>query len=120
MGNPHCVIFVPDIEKVDFFRLGPIIENLPQFVNRTNVEFVQIINKNEMTLKVWERGAGYTLACGTGACAAAVAAISNGLTDQKITVHLPGGDLEVEWEGQQVIMKGPAQNVFEGKISGLS
>ncbi len=119
MGNPHCVIFVKDIEAVDFDRLGPIIENLGQFPNRTNVEFAQVLNKEEIALKVWERGAGYTLACGTGACATAVAAISNGLAGSKITLHLPGGDIQVEWSGQKdsVIMTGPAETVFEGVIT---
>ena len=115
MGNPHCVIFVDDLDAVELSQIGPIIENLPQFPKRTNVEFAKVINKNEIELKVWERGAGITLACGTGACATVVAAILNKLTDKKITVHLPGGDLEIEWEiDGHVVMRGPAEKVFEG------
>jgi diaminopimelate epimerase len=118
MGNPHCVIFVDDIETVDFTRLGPIIENLPLFPNKTNVEFAQVINEREISVKVWERGAGYTLACGTGACATAVAAISNGLAGSPVMIHLPGGDINIEWSGQKesVIMTGPAETVFKGTI----
>lgn len=115
-GNPHCVIFVDDPDNVDLGSIGPIIENLPQFPNRTNVEFVQVKNKKELVIKVWERGAGETLACGTGACASAVASISNNLTENKVIAHLPGGDLTVEWaDDKHIIMRGPAEFVFEGK-----
>ncbi len=118
MGNPHCVIFVDDIQSVRLKDIGPIIENLPQFPNRTNVEFVQVISDREIILKVWERGAGETLACGTGACASVVAASVNGLTGRKVVVHLPGGDLGIEWtEDGHVVMRGPAEKVFEGHIS---
>ncbi|MCX5749587.1 MAG: diaminopimelate epimerase [Candidatus Saganbacteria bacterium] len=118
MGNPHCVIFADNIENIEISKIGPIIENLPQFPGRTNVEFAKVINKKEIELKVWERGAGETLACGTGACAAAVAAASNDLTDKKVTVHLPGGALNIEWaDDSHVIMRGPAEKVFEGVYS---
>lgn len=118
MGNPHCVIFVKNLSDIDLPQLGPIIENLPQFPNRTNVEFTQVLGRNEIEVKVWERGAGITLACGTGACAAAVAAILNNLTEKKVIVHLPGGDLGIEWSADgHVIMRGPAETVFEGKVN---
>ena len=117
MGNPHCVIFVEDLQAVRIKEIGSIIENLPQFPNRTNVEFVQVINDKEIVLKVWERGAGETLACGTGACASVVAASLNNLTGKKVVVHLPGGDLGIEWApDDHVIMRGPAEKVFEGII----
>jgi diaminopimelate epimerase len=117
MGNPHCVIFLSEKDDVDIPKIGPIIENLPQFPNRTNVEFARVLNKKEIDLQVWERGAGLTLACGTGACAAVVAAILDDLTDKKVTVHLPGGDLDIEWlDDKHVIMRGPAEKVFEGVI----
>ncbi|MFA5103654.1 MAG: diaminopimelate epimerase [Candidatus Margulisiibacteriota bacterium] len=117
MGNPHCVIFVEDLQSVRIKEIGQIIENLPQFPNRTNVEFVQVINDKEIMLKVWERGAGETLACGTGACASVVAASLNNLTGKKVVVHLPGGDLGIEWApDDHVIMRGPAEKVFEGTI----
>jgi len=121
MGNPHCVIFVDDLKAVDLAQIGPVIENLPQFPDRTNVEFARVISRSEMDLKVWERGAGQTLACGTGACAAVAAAILNGLADRKVAVHLPGGDLEIEWEqDKHIIMRGPAEKVFEGVLRSVS
>jgi len=117
MGNPHCVIFVEDLQSVRIKEIGPIIENLPQFPSRTNVEFVQVMNDKEISVKVWERGAGETLACGTGACASVVAASLNGLTGKKVAVHLPGGDLGIEWASDNhIVMRGPAEKVFEGTI----
>ncbi|MEK7375616.1 MAG: diaminopimelate epimerase, partial [Candidatus Margulisiibacteriota bacterium] len=117
MGNPHCVIFVDDLEGINLSEIGPVIENLPQFQDRTNVEFAKVLNKGEIALKVWERGAGATLACGTGACATVAAAILNDLTDRKVVVHLPGGDLEIEWaRDKHLLMRGPAEKVFEGKL----
>lgn len=117
MGNPHCVIFVEDLQSIRLKEIGPVIENLPQFPNRTNVEFVQVLNDREITLKVWERGAGETLACGTGACASVVAASLNNLTGKKVVVHLPGGDIGIEWApDNHIIMRGPAEKVFEGHI----
>ena len=115
MGNPHAITFVEDVDKVDIEKYGPAIENNPIFPNRTNVEFVQIINKNNIKVRVWERGAGETLACGTGACAATVASGLNGYTDANVTVELPGGKLEVEWgKDNHIYMQGPATKVFEG------
>ncbi len=118
MGNPHTVIFL-DEEPKNFAvtKYGPLIENHPIFPKRTNVEFAYVKNPNEIIMRVWERGAGETLACGTGACATAVAAIVKGLTDRKVTVHLLGGDLIIEWaEDGHVYMTGPAEEVFEGTI----
>ena len=96
MGNPHAITFVEDVDKVNIEKYGPAIENNPIFPNRTNVEFVQIIDKNNIKVRVWERGAGETLACGTGACAATVASGLNGYTDETVTVELPGGKLNIE------------------------
>ncbi|HDP69508.1 MAG TPA: diaminopimelate epimerase [Actinobacteria bacterium] len=116
MGNPHCVIFVEDLSKAPVTTMGPRIENLSMFPNKTNVEFVQIINKSEIKLRVWERGAGETLACGTGACAAAVAANKLELIEDEILVHLPGGDLEIKILNGNIFMTGQAEEVFTGKI----
>lgn len=115
MGNPHCVIFVPDADSVSLREIGPSIEKHVSFPRKTNVEFVQVLNRDEVIMKVWERGAGETLACGTGACAAAVACALNGLTGRKVTVRLKGGDLLIEWaENNHVYMTGPAAEVFTG------
>ncbi|AHF07660.1 diaminopimelate epimerase [Desulfitobacterium metallireducens] len=117
MGNPHCVIFVDDYKNLDFEHLGPAIEKHPLFPRKTNVEFIRVDSRGEITMKVWERGAGPTLACGTGACASTVAAILNGKIERKVTVHLPGGDLFIEWgEDNRVYMTGPATYVFRGII----
>lgn len=117
MGNPHCVIQVDDVDNFSVEKVGPRIENHPLFPNRTNVEFIQIVNDHEINMRVWERGAGETLSCGTGACASAVASILNRWTGQDVLVHLKGGDLKVRWEkDQSVILTGPAEEVFTGKI----
>lgn len=116
MGNPHCIIFVEDYASLDFDRLGPAIEKHPLFPRKTNVEFIQVNSPGEITMKVWERGAGPTLACGTGACASAVASVLNRKTERQVTVHLPGGDLLVEWgDDNHVYMTGPAAYVFKGE-----
>ncbi|HBV85888.1 MAG TPA: diaminopimelate epimerase [Desulfosporosinus sp.] len=116
MGNPHCVIFVEDFSTLDFDRLGPAIEKHSLFPRKTNVEFIQINSPQEITMKVWERGAGPTLACGTGACASAVAAVLNQKTERAVTVHLPGGDLFIEWgSDNHVYMTGPATYAFKGE-----
>ncbi len=115
MGNPHCVTFVDEITDDLVLRVGPKIENHPEFPQRTNAEFVKVISRSETVMRVWERGSGETQACGTGACAAAVAGVLAGLTDRKILTHLPGGDLELEWtSGGEVEMTGPAVDVFDG------
>ncbi len=115
MGNPHCVIFVDDASKADVEGLGPLIEKHPAFPNRTNVEFIQVISQDELIMNVWERGSGVTMACGTGACASVVAAALTGRTGRRAVVHLPGGDLEIDWaEDGHVFMTGPAVEVFNG------
>ncbi len=121
MGNPHTIIFENNIKQINLTKWGPKIENHPLFPEKTNVEFIEIINSSEIKMRVWERGSGITLACGTGACASAVAGIKKGLLkNEKITVHLPGGNLKVNWSGDNVIMTGPSKIVFKGKtkISG--
>lgn len=118
MGNPHCVTFVNNVEEYPVDRIGPDIENHSSFPQRTNVEFVEVINSQEIKMRVWERGAGETLACGTGACASAVASMLNDKVARKVTVHLRGGDLFIEWLGDnKVFMTGPAEEVFEGKVN---
>jgi len=117
MGNPHCVIFTDDLNKIDISSEGPAIENDKMFPNRTNVEFVQVSGKKEITVKVWERGSGETLACGTGACASVVAGVLTGRLERDVLVHLPGGNLDIELgEDEHVILRGPAETVFEGEI----
>ncbi|MBU0671935.1 MAG: diaminopimelate epimerase [Candidatus Margulisbacteria bacterium] len=116
MGNPHAVAFVDDPAKLDLYDLGSKIENDRHFPNRTNVEFVRVLNEKELEVLVWERGAGETLACGTGACASVAAAILDGKTGKRVLVHLPGGNLDIEWaEDKHILMRGPAEKVFEGK-----
>lgn len=115
MGNPHCVIFVDSFEDLDFNYWGPVIESFNAFPKKTNVEFVIVENRNNLRVKVWERGAGPTLACGTGACATLAAAVLNDLADKKANVHLPGGTLEIEWQDDnRIIMTGPAEVSFAG------
>jgi diaminopimelate epimerase len=115
MGNPHCVIFAEELRKEDVIKYGSVIENDPFFPERVNTEFVKVISKNRIQMNVFERGAGYTLSCGTGTCASAVASRLKGLTDEHITVEIPGGILEVEYsEGGPVFMTGPAEFVYEG------
>jgi len=116
MGNPHTVIFLNDIDHIPLEKWGSEIEHNPFFPERTNVEFVQIIKRAEIKMKVWERGSGPTLACGTGACASVVAGIKNGYLDNDVFVHLPGGVLLVDWSGDHVMMTGPAEIVYEGSI----
>ncbi|WP_300455459.1 diaminopimelate epimerase [Desulfobacula sp.] len=118
MGNPHAVIFVADVEKVDIQRIGPSIETHERFPEKTNVEFIEVVNDRELKMKVWERGAGPTLACGTGACAALVAAHLTGRARDTAVVHLDGGDLDIHWdkETRHVFKTGPATLVFEGRI----
>jgi diaminopimelate epimerase len=117
MGNPHAVIFVDNITDEQILEHGPELEINSIFPNKINVEFVKIISQNEVEMRVWERGAGETLACGTGASAVAVASILNQFTGRKVTVHLLGGDLEIEWgENNHVYMTGPATTVFSGTV----
>lgn len=117
VGNPHVIFFVPDLAAVDTARLGPLIETDPLFPERVNVNFAQVLDRGHIRLIVWERGAGLTQACGTGACATAVAAISRRLCDAPVTVTLPGGDLTIDWSpGGTMRMTGPATHVFSGRI----
>jgi diaminopimelate epimerase len=117
MGNPHCITFVNDVQSIPVEEIGPKIENHPLFPEKTNVEFIQVLNKQEINFRVWERGAGETLACGTGACAALVAAVLNKKTDREAIIHLPGGDLNIQWaDNGHVYMTGPAELVFKGKM----
>lgn len=117
MGNPHCVIFVDDVSNFPVATYGPLIENNALFPRRTNVEFVQIISRGEIRQRTWERGAGETLACGTGSSAVTAACVLNGLTEKKILNHLSGGDLEMEWaDDGNIYMTGPAVEVFSGEI----
>ncbi|MCL6416123.1 diaminopimelate epimerase [Aestuariirhabdus sp. Z084] len=118
MGNPHAVLLVDDVDCAPVAELGPKIEHHPRFPQRCNVGFLQIVSRNEVRLRVFERGVGETLACGTGACAALVAGRLRGLLDQRVTAHLQGGTLKLEWQGDNspVIMTGPATRVYEGQI----
>ena len=120
MGNPHAVVFLEDVEGLEIEKIGPKFENHERFPKRINTEFVRVIDRETIEMRVWERGSGETLACGTGACAAAVASILNGLAtvERKVTVKLRGGDLLVEWEEEtgKVYMTGPAVTVFEGEL----
>lgn len=118
MGNPHTVIYVDDVKNLDLEKIGPKFENHERFPKRINTEFVHCIDRNTVEMRVWERGSGETLACGTGACAVAVASILNNLTDTRVTVKLLGGDLQIEWdrEKKHVFMTGPAKVVFDGVI----
>lgn len=119
MGNPHCVIFTDEnVDDIDLPSVGPLIENADLFPRKTNVEFVNAIDPGHLKMRVWERGSGETLACGTGACATLVAAVLNGLSDRKAEVELKGGTLTVKWceECGRVLMTGPAVTVFEGEL----
>ncbi|EOS68570.1 diaminopimelate epimerase [Lachnospiraceae bacterium MD308] len=119
MGNPHTVVYVDDVDGLDIEEIGPKFENHERFPNRVNTEFVKVLDRHTAQMRVWERGSGETLACGTGACAVAVSCILNGLTEDKVTVKLLGGDLEIEWdrEADVVYMTGPATVVFDGEIN---
>lgn len=115
MGNPHAVIFVNDIDRIKLAEIGPLIENHDLFPKKTNVEFVQVISNKELRMRVWERGAGITQACGTGASAVLVASVLTGRTEREITIHLDGGDLALQWKpDNHVYMSGPATEVFRG------
>ncbi|WP_020192437.1 diaminopimelate epimerase [Pseudomonas putida] len=118
MGNPHAVLRVDDVQTAPVHELGPKIENHPRFPQRVNAGFIQVIDRHRANLRVWERGAGETQACGTGACAAAVAAISQGWMDSPVSLDLPGGRLHIEWAGpgKPVMMTGPAVRVYEGQV----
>lgn len=116
MGNPHAIVYVDDVKNLQIEKIGPSFEKHERFPNRVNTEFVKVLDRNTVEMRVWERGSGETLACGTGACATAVACILNGLTEEKVIVKLLGGDLEIEWDREEnkVFMTGPAKVVFDG------
>ncbi len=118
MGNPHMVLRVEDVDTAPVGQLGPVLEHHPRFPERANVGFMQIVDRNHIRLRVFERGVGETRACGTGACAAMVAGRLQGLLDDNVTVALPGGDLELSWAGESsdVLMTGPASRVYEGRL----
>lgn len=119
MGNPHCVVFMEDVEHLEIEKIGPLFENHELFPKRINTEFVKVIDRKTLQMRVWERGSGETLACGTGACATAVAAMLNGFCEEEVQIHLLGGDLTIEWnkENNHVFMTGPAEIVFDGEIT---
>ncbi|MDR1070703.1 MAG: diaminopimelate epimerase [Gracilibacteraceae bacterium] len=116
MGNPHCVIFAPAVEEIPLEAAGPLLEHHPIFPNRTNVAFAQVVSRHDIILRMWERGAGPTQACGTGACAAVVAGVLEGRLERESFVRLPGGTLRIAWQDSgNVLMSGPAAYVFRGK-----
>lgn len=119
MGNPHSVVYLPNIAELDLEYIGPDFECHPIFPNRTNTEFVEVVDRTHLNMRVWERGSGETLACGTGACAVLAASASLGLCEREVTVHLLGGDLNIRWseEDGHIYMTGPATTVFEGELS---
>lgn len=118
MGNPHCITFVDDVAAISLETLGPQFEHHPVFPKRTNTEFIQVVRDDYLKMRVWERGAGITLACGTGACASLVAGVLNGQCARRATLELPGGSLLIEWSeaDQHLYMTGPAQRVFDGRV----
>lgn len=117
MGNPHAIDFINSTKELKIEECGPIIEKDEHFPNKVNAEFIEIVNKNYIKMRVWERGAGETLACGTGACASVVASYLNGYTDRNVTVELLGGNLDIEWsDDNHIYMTGPATTVFEGEL----
>ncbi len=118
MGNPHAVLFVEDVLKLELEKIGPDFENHERFPRRTNTEFVQIVDESHVKMRVWERGTGETLACGTGCCATAVACVLNGLTKEEVEVEVLGGKIQIKWDRVEnlVYMTGPAKIVFEGEI----
>ncbi len=118
MGNPHAVVFIDDVKNLAIEQIGPFFENHERFPKRTNTEFVQFVDRQHVKMRVWERGTGETLACGTGCCATAVACVLNGLTDNDVTVELLGGEISIEWNREEnvIFMTGPAETVFEGEV----
>lgn len=118
MGNPHGIVCVEDVDNLEIEKIGPHFENHPAFPDRVNTEFIRVIDRKTVQMRVWERGSGETWACGTGACAVAVACILNGWTEDEVTVKLRGGDLQIQWDRERntVFMTGPATVVFDGEI----
>lgn len=118
MGNPHAVVFMEDIAKLDIASIGPLFENHEVFPNRTNTEFVEVVDRTHVNMRVWERGTGETLACGTGCCATVAACVLNGLTEDEVTVRVLGGEIDIRWDRNKnlIYMTGPAETVFEGEF----
>lgn len=118
MGNPHAIVYMDDVANLDIEAIGPYFENHEIFPNRTNTEFVEIVDRSHVNMRVWERGTGETLACGTGCCATVVACVLNGLTDNEVTVKVLGGEIHIRWDREEnlVYMTGPATTVFEGEF----
>lgn len=118
MGNPHAVVFVANVESLDLEALGPCFERHERFPNRINTEFVELVDRKHVRMRVWERGTGETLACGTGCCAVAAAGVLSGVTDREVTVHVRGGEIQIAWEEDtgHIFMTGPAETVFTGEI----
>lgn len=118
MGNPHAIVFMDNVADLEIEKIGPFFENHVRFPNRTNTEFIKVLDDHTVEMRVWERGTGETLACGTGACATVVACVLNGLTGEDVTVKLLGGDLQIRWDREEnlVYMTGPAEIVFEGEV----
>ncbi|MCI8371323.1 MAG: diaminopimelate epimerase [Lachnospiraceae bacterium] len=119
MGNPHAVVYMDDVEQLELEKMGPLFEAHEKFPARINTEFVRVIDRKTLQMRVWERGTGETLACGTGACAVAVSSVLNGLTEEEVTVKLIGGDLRIQWDRNEdvVYMTGSAETVFHGEIN---
>jgi diaminopimelate epimerase len=119
-GNPHSVSFVPDVQKLDLNRIGPLAEHHPSFPKRVNAHWAQVISPRELRMRTWERGSGITWACGTGASAVCVAGVLTGRSERKVLIHLPGGDLNIEWResDNNIYMTGPATEVFSGEWNG--
>lgn len=118
MGNPHAVVFMENIAKLDIASIGPLFENHEVFPNRTNTEFVEVVDRTHVNMRVWERGTGETLACGTGCCATVAACVLNGLTEDEVTVRVLGGEIDIRWDRNKnlIYMTGPAETVFEGEF----
>lgn len=118
MGNPHAVVFMENIAKLDIASIGPLFENHEVFPNRTNTEFVEVVDRTHVNMRVWERGTGETLACGTGCCATVAACVLNGLTEDEVTVWVLGGEIDIRWDRNKnlIYMTGPAETVFEGEF----
>lgn len=118
MGNPHAVVLAEDVASLPLTEIGPKFENHSMFPERVNTEFIRILDRNTIELRVWERGSGETLACGTGCCAAVAACVLNGLTERSVAVRVLGGELQIEWDENtgEIFMTGPAETVFEGQV----
>jgi diaminopimelate epimerase len=119
VGNPHCVVFLEDLNQLDIHKIGPLLEHHPQFPNRSNVQFAKVLNEKELEIRIWERGAGYTLASGSSSCAVASAAVKTKRTGKNLTLHMPGGDLSIQVSDQfDLTMRGLVEEICVGRVSG--